>query len=50
MPSHRCFLLILKTLVVKTVSRVGERAQWVKRLATKTDVLSLIPGTHMVEG
>ena len=32
------------------LKRADEMAQWEKGLAVKSDDLSLIPGTHMVEG
>lgn len=35
---------------VDKTGRAGKRAQKVKGLAAQTDNLSLIPGTHMVEG
>jgi len=36
--------------MLKPKKKSGEKAQWVKVLATKPDDLSSIPGTHMVEG
>lgn len=30
--------------------RAGKIAQWAKMLAPKSDSLSLIPGTHMIQG
>jgi hypothetical protein len=39
----------LRDFVLEIKNRVRKTAQWVK-LATKAGNLSLIPGTHMVEG
>lgn len=34
----------------KVLPRASEPAQWIKGLATKPDILSLIPRAHIVEG
>lgn len=35
---------------LKNNTGIGEMVQWVKVMETKPGDLSLIPGTHMVEG
>ena len=42
-------IIVMKNTYPKRFSRVDEAAQWIRRLATGTD-LSLIPRTQMLEG